>query len=571
MSAAATPQKSGNFIVDYFREFSVLRETRKEYWGIQIINFLDSTMFFAIITMGPLMFSQNFGFSDEAAGLVMTVYGSGTTICLFIFGAFTDWLGIRRSFIVAQLGQLVTRGAVFLLPFVIAGTGALPQAVIWTSFALMAPFVAMVQTTFQAANKRFTTKRSRGAGFNAWYLFMNVGAFAAGFVIDLIRITIKDAFDLDIPPNHFVMGLACIVAVVNIVLTLTFVQREEQLYGPGEKPEPVKEEEPGAPKKNMFTIAADVLKENIFWRFLVLITLLLGVRSVFLHMHLLMPKFWERTIGEDARIGLLQQVNPFLVIIGLILFIPILKKFTTYGMLAWGSLISALSLFIVAIPATGETVYYTSLIALIVLTVGEVIWSPRLTEYTAAIAPQGQEGTYLGLSMVPYFAAKTVVSALSGFMLAWWVPNIEAPTYDAAMEQWKTRGERVEAAGAHGAEAEPEAAMTTDDPNWKRPAEDVTTAPAAHDGEAAAAEKEEEPQVTLRELLEEDAIPFWQSPSAMWVILAIWATTGPVMALLLRGWFTKGAKWDKEDDAPPPSEQPVDEPADPAVAPDPEA
>lgn len=475
----STSGESESAIRKYFKEFSVLRETRREYWGIQAINFLDSTMFFTILTMAPLMLSQNFGFSDEAAGWVMTVYGSGTTICLFFLGMVTDWLGIRRSFYVAQLGQLVTRGAVLILPYVADPTGTAANITLWVCFALQAPFVAMVQTSFQAANKRFTTARSRSAGFNAWYIFMNVGAFAAGFVIDLIRVYMKDWMGLDVPPNHFMMGFAVAACLANLLLTVVYVRREEQLYGPDEKPAAAPAQ--SSEKKGLFAIAGDVLREKVFWRFLVLVTLLLGVRAVFLHMHLIMPKFWERVIGEGARIGALEQINPAGVIIGLFLFIPILKRFTTYGMLTWGSLISALSLFILAIPGTGNTIYITSAMALIVLTIGEVIWSPRLTEYTAAIAPEGQEGTYLGLSMVPYFAAKTAVSALSGYMLAFWVPlHEEGPT--------------------------------------------------------------------LIERLEGGTIPFWRTPWMMWIILGVWAISGPILALLLRGWFTKGAKWEKAEE-----------------------
>lgn len=60
---------------------------------------------------------------------------------------------------------------------------------------------------------------------------------------------------------------------------------------------------------------------------------------------------------------------------------------------------------------------------LLVLTLGELIWSPRLHEYTAAVAPEGQEGTYFGLAMVPLFAAKTLVSVASGHLLSRWVPE----------------------------------------------------------------------------------------------------------------------------------------------------
>jgi len=48
----------------------------------------------------------------------------------------------------------------------------------------------------------------------------------------------------------------------------------------------------------------------------------------------------------------------------------------------------------------------------------------------------------------------------------------------------------------------------------------------------------------LREQLAAGNVPFWNSPSAMWLILAVPAILGPIIALALRGWFTKGARWD---------------------------
>jgi dipeptide/tripeptide permease len=97
-------------------------------------------------------------------------------------------------------------------------------------------------------------------------------------------------------------------------------------------------------------------------------------------------------------------------------------------MLVYGALITSLSMFIIAIPPFGgydvaKFTYATTIVFLVFLTIGELIWSPRLQEYTAAIAPQGQEGTYLGLSMIPYFLAKTVISFLSGHMLQRWCPE----------------------------------------------------------------------------------------------------------------------------------------------------
>ncbi len=451
-------------VVDYFKDFQVLKRTRAEYWGIQVINLIDSITFFSILTIAVVMLSDDFGFSDEKAGYAMTIYGSTTTICLFFSGMVTDWLGIRKSFLVAMVGQFIARGTVMVLAL---NPDLFPEhrgAIAIAAFFVMAPFVAMVQTNYQAANKRFTTRSSRGAGFNLWYLFMNIGAAAAGFLIDIIRLALH-------LPNAHIFTFAIVAHLVCFILALTVIRREDQVYDADEVVEPART----GPKRNPWQVAGDVLRESIFWRFLVLASLLIFVRAVFLYLHLLWPKYWLRVIGPDAAIGTLQAINPILVIIGLIVLIPVLNRFSVYKMLTYGGMISALSLFVLAIPSVGQATYVTSIVALVVLTIGEVIWSPRLSEYTAAIAPKGQEGTYLGLSMVPYFMAKTMVSLMSGHMLTRYVP------------------------------------------------------------------------LDIGEKLRAGTVPFWHSPSALWLILGALAFGGPLIALLMKGWFTKGVKWGREE------------------------
>jgi len=162
---------------------------------------------------------------------------------------------------------------------------------------------------------------------------------------------------------------------------------------------------------------------------MVLIALILGARAVFAYLYLLMPKYWLRTIGENASMGLLQAINPFLIVFGIILFIPLVGRFRLFSMLVYGAMISAVSLLFLAIPWTWASSnmvsahYLMSALCMIALSVGEVVWSPKLYEYTAAIAPQGQEGTYLGISMVPWFLAKSVVSLISGHLLVRWCPD----------------------------------------------------------------------------------------------------------------------------------------------------
>lgn len=473
------PAKSaGARMLDYFRDFGVLRETRLEYWGIQLVNFLDCTFYFALLTISTLFLSHDLGLNDRDAGYSTAVFTCSISLLLFVSGMCTDWLGIKKSLNLSMVAMFVLRLGVVVVGLV----PTLPHRGLLASIllVLMAPFMAAIQTVYQAACQRFTTKRSRSAGFNLWYLFMNVGAAAGGFSIDIVR----KALHL---PNVHIFTMGAILAVLCLVAGLTMIRSEEQLASPGDPPEPAPVASP-AKRKWPWQILWEVVRERTFWRLLVLIALILGVRAVYAYLYLLMPKYWERTIGQDAAIGVLSAINPIGIVIGLVLFIPLANKFNVFNMLIYGAMVSAFSLFPLALPwrwfSTNIVTahYLMSVFCMIIVTIGEVLWSPKLYEYTAAIAPKGQEGTYLGLSLLPWFLAKTVTSALSGHMLEHWCP---------------------------------EKVVVNDQ------------------------------SVPLQQAMVQGQVPYWHSPAAMWLVLGLYAFAGCLIGVLIRGWLTQGAQWKK--------------------------
>jgi len=504
MTQASTPVSTvrPHPIVEYLRGFAVLRETRLEYWGLQTINLLDMSAYFALTNIIIVMLSEKFGYSDVWAGYVWTIFSAVVSLTMFVMGAVTDRLGIRRSLTVSMLGNALGRAGLVAAGLLSEETlrtwtgplgfdaliGAVAElgrhlgvqnavvshraALAFVSLLILAPFLGMSTTVYQAGNRRFTTARSRSAGFNLWYVIMNIGAFVGGAVLDIVRLILR--WDM----THIItFGVIC--SALGLSLTYLLIRNEEQLIGPDETPAPASD----APKRGVLHSLGTVLRQPAFWRFIALLALIVSVRAIFIYLHALYPKYWLRVIGPDAWIGFLQAFNPILVIFGLVLLIPILQRFSVYGMLTFGAVISTLSLFVLVIPAWGQAAYITSIVSLLVLTVGEVIWSPRLNEYTAAIAPRGQEGVYYGLSVLPWFVAKTIVSLLSGHMLQRWIPEFP-------------------------------------------PGEPI-----------------------LRDRLAAGQIPFWDSPSALFLILGVVTMVGPVLAILLRGWFTSGARWQKDQAA----------------------
>lgn len=601
MSESAVAKKD-NFIVSYFKDFGVLKETRSEYWGIQIINFLDCTIYFALIAIVAVFLSDDLGLSDKQAGYSITIFTTATTLCLFFSGMVTDWLGIKKSIFIAMGAMLALRLGLALVGLMpeLSYRGGIATALLF----LMAPFMAMLQTVFQAANRRFTTGKSRSAGFNLWYLFMNLGAMAGGLLIDFIRKILNIH-------NSYIFITGVILAALCILISIFLVRREEQLLSPEDAKKKADDEVlNGKPKtekikrKTPFQIAREVLRESTFWKLLVLIALLLGVRAVFTYMYLLAPKYWLRTIGPDVAMGTLQAINPFLIVIGLILFIPLANKFNIFKMLVYGSMISAVSLFPLAMSwqlfsADIATAHYImALTFLVMLTVGEIIWSPKLSEYTAAIAPPGQEGTYLGLTMVPWFLAKTMVSLMSGHMLEKWCPETvrykiaeltgKAQASDVSVKELTNQLDvpelgaqathlgidltsmapvqeltaQVNSLGYDAAQIVEKANLNTLAMQLKDLGLNAAELTGKLDPGAFAlklklvghqiaemilqtggTDQIDTVAVNLQLPLKYGWLGYWESPQAMWLVLGIFGLGGAITARLLGPWLTKGARW----------------------------
>jgi len=122
------------------------------------------------------------------------------------------------------------------------------------------------------------------------------------------------------------------------------------------------------------------------------------------------------------------------------------QRVSAYTMVTIGGIISAGSVFIMALPTgwfqpmadgwfgnfighhylslKGDVHPYYVMITLyvILLSVGEAFYSPRVYEYASAIAPKGQEASYASLSYLPFLLAKLLIGMFSGALLTRYCP-----------------------------------------------------------------------------------------------------------------------------------------------------
>lgn len=402
------------FVKTYFSEFKILKTATREFWLVNGIQFLDGLAYFSMVNVITLYLTNNCGFSDMDSGIWVGYWSLFVTAFVLAVGSICDVIGIRKSFFLG-IGLLFAARLGFGIAPVFLEKSALQMTVkgIMMIWALGTAFMAPIVVT---GIRKFTTKENRATGFNLYYLIMNIGAILAGFAVtDGMRKWLGE-----VRGNLAIMDFGCMMSLLMLVLVL--MMDEKKIPDPEER---VLKATADMPLK----IFAQVWKESAFQKLVLFLLLTIGVRLVFTHQFLVMPKYYTRTLHTDFSLGFANSVNPIIIVSGLIILIPIINKFATFKLVVVGMTISALSLLLMMIP--NDMLLKIPLIhnlnsafafviygQILIFAVGELIFMPRFQEYIASVAPKDKVASYMSLAALPMFIAKPINGFLSGILIS---------------------------------------------------------------------------------------------------------------------------------------------------------
>jgi dipeptide/tripeptide permease len=376
-----------------------LRRSPKDLWLIYGIKFLESVAYFAIYNLLNVYLSEDLGYSDVQAGLITSTWLTGVSVIMFFSGFIADSIGIRRAMIWAVLSVLIGRAIM-----AVTHDQVLPLLGLFVSTW----GVASMMPTMTAAVRRYTNRETVAFGFSFFYVVMNIGALVAPLTVGALRKWLKEGLDvggMHLTTSQVIFSIAAIVTA----LAAFFVLRL-QVDTPAETK---------GPRKGPTQIFAEVSKERAFWGFMLFVSLLVLVRLIFQHAHQTWPKYTMRVIDKDFDWAFYWSINPAMVIILTPVVTALTRKLPAFLCIVGGAFITAGSVFFLTLSdAVAAQVAFV-----VTLSIGECIWSPRLYEYTATIAPPGREASYMGLSQVPMFFAKMAVGGVSGVLLSTYCPE----------------------------------------------------------------------------------------------------------------------------------------------------
>ena len=446
---AADPQQDigaapARGLAGFIGKFTVLRGAQRELWLTFLLKFLIYVAYSVTNKTMVLWLSRDLGFSDQAAGAIVGWgWAPAMTVFTLLAGSLTDAIGLKRTFYLG-VGICTVARAVMVTtttPWLALACGVLPLAI---GEALGTPVLL-------AATRRYSTTAQRSMSFSIIYMVMNVGYLAAGYLFDFVRRSGAHFSILGFEPTtHQQLFMVSLAIEIIIFPAIYFVRRGEDERAKsaarsasllGGVAQTVRQS-----ARETIQLFGRLIGQSAFARILVFFLLIGFLKAIFLQMDYVFPKFGDRVLGMGAPVGRLANINGWMIIFLVPVIGALTQRFAAYRMVVIGGAICATGVFIMALPtrwfATAaesglgqwlghsylglegaiHPYYIMSALYLIVFSIGEAFYSPRVYEYAAAIAPAGQEASYGALAYLPFLVGKLLIGT-AGWILAAFVPE----------------------------------------------------------------------------------------------------------------------------------------------------
>jgi len=437
--------------------FTSLAGSPSELWKAYVLKFLDSYSYFSFSIIFTLFLSADFGYNDVSAGTLYGAWGAFITIYGVLAGWIVDHLGVACSLRVGFFLSLVSRILIFVTT---------SRLVLLLNICILLPIANCLGIPVLSTGiRRYTNTLNRGFAFGLFYVSMNIAALVSGPIVDSLTILYKKegngndeegaaagepkawsltSYRLIILTGIIANFVACAVTLsmreIKVELILVDDTGDDNSSSNVLPPNsPGRNAFDGHPKQgdydcsdhsvrvmdfvpnggSPFKVLRETMQTKSFWRFLVICLITLNIRMIYRHLDATFPKYMVREFGNKVRKGTIYSINPALIIV----LVPLITAQTTTVdpllMIHHGGYISAGSVFFLAL----STSIPACVLFVVVLSIGEALWSPRLYDYTMSVVEEGREGTYLALSSAPLFLAKLPVGFMSGYLLQEYCPK----------------------------------------------------------------------------------------------------------------------------------------------------
>lgn len=356
--------------IDNFKGF------RREVWILALITFINRAGTMVLPFLSKYL-KENLHFSYSQVGWIMVSFGMGSMLGSWLGGKLSDKIGFYK----VMIFSLFTSGILFFVLQSITTFWGLCIGM----FALMS-IADMFRPAMFVSIGVYAKPENRVRAMSLIRLAVNLG-FAAGPTLGgliILGIGYKALFWID--------GSTCILAI----LIFAFL---------------VKEKKKTIEIHNAIGNAIEhksILKDKLFWIFL---SICFITAILFFQLFTTLPLFLHEQFGlTEFETGLLISLNGILIFLFEMPIVSFLerKQINRIKIILWGTLLMAISFYLLLFDAWAGIL----IIAIVIITFGEIFSFPFSNAFAIGRAPKGHEGRYMALYTMSFSLAHIVSSKL---------------------------------------------------------------------------------------------------------------------------------------------------------------
>ncbi|MBI5349305.1 MAG: MFS transporter [Chloroflexi bacterium] len=343
---------------------TLYREYPKTFWTLTLVTFIDRLGGALLFPFFALYITNRFKVGMTQVGILFAVFSFSSFVGIFLGGALTDRLG-RRSMLIFSL--ISTSVSSVLMGLVDS----------FQMFILLALVVGVFNEAGGPAHQAMVAdllpeeKRAEGYGIIrvAFNLSVTIGPAIGGFLAarSYLSLFIADA----------------VISLITAVLVYLYLPETKPAPHPDAKPESM-----GSTFRGYFL----VFKDRLFMLFVGACMLMV---FVYMNMNTTLGVYLRDTHQvPESGYGFILSLNALMVVLFQFWTTRRIQKYPPMLMMALGSAFYAIGFAMYGFVS----LYVLFLLAMVIITIGEMIVSPVSQALVARLAPEDMRGRYMAVS-----------------------------------------------------------------------------------------------------------------------------------------------------------------------------
>ncbi|MBZ0266391.1 MFS transporter [bacterium] len=396
---------SGEKTVEKLGFMDQLRSFPGSFWTANLMEMFERLAYFGVravvgIYIVDAAAAGGLELSHEQRGIIFTFWALIQALLPMFTGGFSDRYGYKKSLYLAF--------GINAIAYVLMGL-ANSYVSFFAAALLLATGTAIFKPPLHGTLAHTVDERNSSLGWGVFYQLVNIGGFLGPIIAAKMRLITWE----------YVFFASAIIIVINFIPTI-FIFKDYS-----EDVRRMKKEK-GEAEKSAFATFGDSMSTLIKDpKFMVFLLIFSGFWLMFMQLFDTFPIFideWVDSRGLVAATGIAADrhgnIPPEMMINldagAIVILMPLIGyltgKFKPVVMMVLGMFISTLALVFTGMMNTGLLV----LVGIFAFAVGEMVCSPKFSEYIGLMAPPEKKALYLGYSNIPFAIGWTLAGWLSG-------------------------------------------------------------------------------------------------------------------------------------------------------------